>query len=435
MRTLGRGWCIVHAMDVRVVDRGTRWTASVLALGCLALGCDAPAEGSGKESAGATAKAEPERGAAGGETKAAGIETRAADGEAKKGGSAEVGSAAVSAESAEPAVPAEPANAVVAPATPTEPGAVVNPEGPSLPGPADPPSTPTEPGAADPATPTALPALSGVTPSEAAFSEKMQRRLRSKLREQHDARTQLASSLALPQPDGGVVVLALYEYSAYEACVGKSDGTPEARKECANPTDDNERVLAGLRKCTGRGLVRARFGPPSKAQPAYGGELTVEATRPLQGGCTISKVRGFALEDVDGDGQAELALDIVAKTPETTFRTETQYDVFTRTVGWYRTDLAPQYESALCKWFHESPEEADESTARRIRLEDEDGDGRNDLVVDEIGYFNDGECDLDDTGWLKKIGSDEACSGELETVVWRYDAGKDQWIAPAPSPR
>jgi hypothetical protein len=404
-------------MDVRVVAVGMGWIAA--ALGCLALGCDAPAEGSSKESAGATAKAEPERGAAGGEAKAAGGEAKAAGDETKNGGSGRSGEPAPP---AKPALPAEPVPAAVPSNGPAN-GAVAT------------PATPTEPGAADPTTPTTLPALSAVTPSEAAFSEKMQRRLRSKLREQHDARTQLASSLALPQPDGGVVVLALYELSAYEACVGKSDGTPEARKECANPTDDNERVLAGLRKCTERGLVRAHFGPPSKAEPAYGGELTVEATRPLQGGCTITKVRRFAFEDADGDGQAELALDIVGKTPETSFRSETLYDVFTRTVGWYRTDLAPQYESALCQWFHESLEEGSESTARRIRLEDEDGDGRKDLVVDEIGYVNDGECDLDDTGWLKKIGSDEACSGEVETVVWRYDAGKDQWIAPASSPR
>lgn len=417
-------------MDVRVVVVGMGWIAA--ALGCLALGCDAPTEGADKGSAGAMAKGEPEpeREAAGGEAKVAGGETKVASGEpkvaggepkaagdgAKKGASPEIGPAAASGKPGE-------VNPAAAPS-----------EGPANGGVAT-PVTPTEPRAADPATPTILPALSAVTPSDAAFSEKMQRRLRSKLREQHDARTQLASSLALPQPDGGVVVLALYEFSAYEACVGKSDGSAEARKECANPTDDNERVLAGLRKCTGRGLVRARFGPPSKAQPAYGGELTVEATRPLQGGCTIMKVRRFALEDADGDGQAELALDMVGKTPQTSFRSETSYDVFTRTVGWYRTDLAPQYESALCTWFNESLEEADQSTARKIRLEDEDGDGRKDLVVDEIGYVNDGECDLDDTGWLKTIGSDEACSGEVERVVWRYDAGKDQWIAPASSPR
>jgi hypothetical protein len=374
-------------------------------LGGLALGCDALGDGASKEPASVTAKTEPEpeleRAPAGGsETKTAGEPT-------KDEGSSKAGS-------------------TVAPSNAAAPGSVV------------PPGAPTEPGAAEPASPpSTLPALAAVMPSEAAFSEKMQRRLRSKLREQHDARTQLASSLALPQPDGGVVVLALYELSAFEACVGQSDGSPEARKACANQTDDNERVLAGLRKCTDRGLVRARFGPPPKAQPAYGGELTVEATRPLQGGCTISTVRRFALEDVDGDGQPELALDVVGKTPQTTFRTETLYDVFTRTVGWYRTDLSPQFESALSEWFRESldEEEGSGSTARRIRLEDDDGDGRVDLVIDEVRYHDDGECDLDETGWLRTIRTDETCSGEVVTVAWRYDPGKDQWIEPASSPR
>ena len=94
-------------------------------------------------------------------------------------------------------------------------------------------------------------------------------------------------------------------------------------------------------------------------------------------------MRGFAFDDVDGDGQPELAVDVVTKTPQTTFRTMTPYDAFVRTVGWYRADLTPQYESALCEWSTESIEEEEggESTARRIRLEDHDGDGRADLVI------------------------------------------------------
>lgn len=298
---------------------------------------------------------------------------------------------------------------------------------------------------AAPAVPSpALPALAAATPSEAALSEKMQRRLRSKLREQHDARTQLASSLALPQPDGGVVVLALYEYSRYEACVGASDGSPEARKECANPTDASDRTTAALRKCTDRGLVRARFGPPPKSQPAYGGALTVEATHPLPGGCNVTKVRGFSLDDVDGDGQPELALDVITKTPQTTFRSASPYDEFTRVVGWYRTDLTPQYESELCTWLTEFYEVGSDTSAQRIRLEDHDGDGRADLVIESVDYLADETCEIDEAGWLKSAGAVprhdpadiEPCMGDVVTSAWRYDPGKDLWIEPAPpSPR
>lgn len=388
------------------------------------LGCDAPGGGEGEQPASATAKAEAEgKGEAGAVAERG---TAGAGGETKGTTKAvEAGAAATPGTPTVPGAVATPGSAA-APGTPVVPGAAAKPVTPAVPG-----STVT-PAEAAPTSPSpALAPLAAVTPSEAAFSEKMQRRLRSKLREQHDARTQLASSLALPQPDGGVVVLALYEYSQYEACVGKSDGSPEARKACANPTDDNERVLADLRKCTGRGLVRAHFGPPPKSQPTYGGELTVEATRPLEkGGCSIGTLRRFALEDADADGQPELALDVVGKTPETEYRSETQYDVFTRTVGWYRTDLSPQFEEAgFCEWYRESLEAGGESVARRIRVEDATGDGRPDLVVDEVSYENDGDCDLDEAGWLAKIAGPEdgACGGKLVNKTLEYDREADEW--------
>lgn len=400
----------------------------MLALGGLGLGCDRLGGGTGEEQASVAAEDRAKDGAVGKAAEASPGKT-GDPGAAPPGTPAVPGATTPSGSATAPVTPAMPGAAatpgsVAPPGTPAVPGAMATPVAPGAPGAA------VTPGAADPESPTLAP-LAGVTPSEAALSEKMQRRLRSKLREQHDARTQLASSIALPQPDGGVVVLALYEYSQYEACVGKSDGSPEARKACANPTDDNERVLADLRKCTGRGLVRAHFGPPPKSQPAYGGELTVEATRPLEkGGCTIGTLRRFALEDADADGQPELALDVVGKTPETEYRSETQYDVFTRTVGWYRTDLSPQFEEEeLCEWYRESLEEGRESTARRIELRDTTGDGRPDLVVDEVSYENDGDCDLDEAGWLAKIAGPEdgACGGKLETRTLEYDAGADEW--------
>lgn len=404
----------------------------MVAAGALGLACDSLPGGKGEEPAGVTAKAEAK-----GEAK---DERPPAGGEGKVGAEG-AGAQEGKVEPPKPSAPPEPV--AVAPTLPEPVAVAPTPAEPVAVAPTPPePSTPPEPGpAVAPAPPSpALPALAVVPPSDTAFSEKMQRRLRSTLREQHDARTQLASSLALPQPDGGVTVLALYEYSEFEVCVGKSDGSPEARKACANPTDDNERVLAGLRKCTGRGLVRARFGPPPKAQPTYGGELVVEATRPLTGGCTVKVVRGFSVGDVDGDGQPELAVDVVTKTPQTSFRAETPYDTFARTVGWYRADLTPQYESGAWEWITESLEEGVEGHARRIRLEDADGDGRADLILESVQFMNDGECDLDDTGWLKTAGTgpgsyDDTCAGKVETTTWRYDPGKDQWLEPASAAR
>jgi hypothetical protein len=412
-----------------------------MAIGCVGLGCDSLLEREGEEPAEVAAKAEGKGGAAEAKViepgKALGESGKAVEpgkasveppGKAGLGVSTEAGKAVPGTPTvpAPPAVPAAPGVATPGVSTPAVPGTTT-------------PAVPTEPGSATPATPTApgvvvapppgtLSALPS-TPSDTAFSEKMQRRLRSKLREQHDARTQLAASVALPHPDGSVTVLALYEYSVYEACVGQSDGSPEARKACANPTDDNERVLAALRKCTSGGLVRARFGPPPKSQPAYGGELAVEATHPLPGGCTVSQVRRFAVDDVDGDGQVELALDMVRKTPQTSFRSETPYDVFTRTAAFFRTDLSTQWAMDRSEWFNESLEEGNESTARRFRVEDTNGDGRADIVVDEVEYMNDGECDLDEVGWLKKVGADEdePCGGRVVTKTLVYDRELDEW--------
>ncbi len=414
-----RGW-VIERSEV------SRWCRRGVVVVAVALGCDVPPGDAGKEPAEAKAAAPREVAAAPAEGKAA--EGKAAEGKAAEGKAAE--GKAAEGKAAAPVEPEGPATPSPGPATPS-PGPAVAPEPPS-PEPVAPAPTPAGP---------ALAPLPVVVPSDAALSEKMKRRLRSKLREQHDALTQLPSSLALPQPDGSVVVLALYEHSAFEACVSKSDGSPEARKACANPTDDNDRVLAGLRKCTIRGLVRARFGPPPASQPAYGGELTVEATRPLQGGCTVTAVRAFSLEDVDGDGQPELALDLVTKTPRTTFRTATPFDAFTRTVGWYRADLTPQHESDLCRWQHESLEEGGDGLARRFRLEDSDGDGRADLRIESVDYVDDGECELDEVGWLKTAGTGTAsegdtCAGKVETTVHRYDPEQDAWIEPASaSPR
>src|SRR5690606_10044463 len=179
------------------------------------------------------------------------------------------------------------------------------------------------------------------------------------------------------------------------------------------------------------GLVRAHFGPPPTKQPGYGGTLEVQATHALPGGCTVTKVRGFTLADVDADGQPELAVDVISKTPETTFRDESPYDVLTRTVAWYRADLSPQYESELTTWHEGTLEMGVGSSSRRIRLEDTDGDGRPDLVIDQIDYETDGECEFDDAGWLKvdTVDPEGGCAGEVETTVWRYDEAKDRWIA------
>lgn len=307
------------------------------------------------------------------------------------------------------------------------------------------PDEPTEPPTSlDPIPSPGLPVLTELpsgTPGDAVISDKMQRRLRSKLREQHDALVLLAATAVLPEPAGGATVLAIYEYSEVEACVSKSDGSPEARRVCANArTDDNDRTLPGLRKCTLRGLVRARFGAPPKSNPEYGGPLELQATHPLTGGCTISKVRRLELSDVDGDGQPEIEVDVVSKTPESYFiqdedfdeergKAET-YELFTRTVGWYRADLSPQYEADLTSWHTELIEAMTNGESTRVRLLDANGDGRADLSFDTVRY-DAAECRYEDDGWLiMEADPDDAegCFGKVQTTVWLYDAAKDAWV-------
>ncbi|MCA9712060.1 MAG: hypothetical protein KDK70_39860, partial [Myxococcales bacterium] len=290
-------------------------------------------------------------------------------------------------------------------------------------------SEPTTPTPAVPAGP--LPSAGGSFASnDALLSEKMGRRLRSTLRTQHDAVTQLAATIVLPEPDGGATVVALYEYSLFEVCVAKGGKTKEARRKCADEaTTDGGEPMAALRACTGRGLVRARFGPPPASNPAYGGKLTVAATRPVAGGCTVEKIHAFRLHDVDGDRRPELEVDLVTTTPNMTFRDPERYDVRQRTIGWYREDLEPQFEGELGSWGLEG--EVMESTeARRFALTDVDGDGGIDLEL-ETWEIDPSDCTLKLDAWEASVRACSTDASESTKAVWRYDRGKDAWVEPA----
>ncbi len=256
------------------------------------------------------------------------------------------------------------------------------------------------------------------------LSDKMERRVRSTLRKDHDAMVQVAAKLVVPETDGGVTVLALYEYSLFEVCVAKEGGGKEARRKCADAaTDSNGDPMAALRRCTGRGLVRARFGAPPAKNPAYGGALEIVATRPVTKGCTIDQVRSLRLHDVDGDGRPELEVDIRTTTPDKTFREPERFDVKTRSIGWYREDLTPQFERELASWGYEG-EAMEETDQARTSLRDVDADGGIDLVLETI-TVDPMSCDFDGGGWPKDV---SACSeGEVEQTVLTYDRTSDAW--------
>ncbi len=257
------------------------------------------------------------------------------------------------------------------------------------------------------------------------LSETMEQRIRGDLRKTHDAATQLAAKIVLAEADGGATVLALYEYSAFEACVAEGGGTKEARSACVGAAVNSaDEPMEELRQCTRRGLVRARFGPPPTEDP-NGGALTLVGTQPLEGGCTIDTVHRFGLDDADGDGKPELQVRLLTKTPDMTTRAPQRFDRIVHRVTWFRGDLTPQHEIELGTWgdINEVPESSD---IKRFELRDTNGDGHGDLVMESF-FLEAPVCTIGPEGWPKSLDDCDIEASDVEHETLVYDPKKDQW--------
>ena len=268
-----------------------------------------------------------------------------------------------------------------------------------------------------------------------AMSEKMGRRLRSKLRQQVSARVELRVVETEAEPDEGHSVFALFEYSSFEACVSKAGGGKKGREHCAEPLDDA--LGQQQRACTQLGLAHARFGPASPADPGYGGELELLATQRVETECVFHGVPRFVFVDIDADGQRELEVEIHSASWDWAFREQYAYAVDNRRIGWYREDLSPQLELDL-KGCPGDIVNATYCSVGRYHFEDENGDGHVDLALESVGYQLGSYEATDEFGWPDEhpLGDEEYDDYDWEynldshdKSIRIYDPGKDEWIA------
>jgi hypothetical protein len=259
----------------------------------------------------------------------------------------------------------------------------------------------------------------GARAESGSLPEKLGRRIRNELRQKLGARVALPGVLHVPTPDGGGLVYAVYEMSRFEACVGRG----KARESCRDEVQMGD-------ACTDRGLVRATYGPTPPGVPAdRGGVLTLSEPRPLGGLCMLSSVLEVWRGDADGDGQAEVRVDLVTSTPAREMRSGQRNDEYRRDVRVFREDLQPEIEIELATWIDGViPDATMDSTAGRITWHDENGDGHADVVVETLSYSP--HCNSpDDTGWVD--GRSDTCNEgeryEPERRVLLFDPSKDEW--------
>lgn len=303
--------------------------------------------------------------------------------------------------------------------------------------------------AADPA-----PSVARVEASDDGFTaqplpEKMQNRLRSRLRETQRARILLREAVRLHHADGRDLVLALYELSLLERCandrVARGESAREAFRTCRGDLLEAPRQNGiEAEECTEVRALRAELAPPGAGTPAdWGGAITIAADEIVEGGCVLDRVRRFTLADPDRDGRPELELDLWSHTPDRTFRGMQPYTQRVR--RWMVLDAATlrsQVALTLASLGGDYEQMEIDELAREVSFSDENADGRPDVIERRLEYsvhLSDADCDFDpDTGWPRgaaERGDDSADATCLrdgeDRLVWTYDAATDAWAEPA----
>lgn len=263
--------------------------------------------------------------------------------------------------------------------------------------------------------------------SQAPLPDRMNRRIRFRLRPLSKAPVALRTIAYVPSGDGSAEVVATYETSVYEECVRDHPNRKDGSKACLA----KERV----RGCVHSGVVWAHFAvPKAGTPPEQGGALTV-STMPLEREiCTIQR-EVVRLADLDGDGELELELNVLsAHTPESDNR-----GMWNHSFWWsyylLREDLAPEKSLSLevAQWeAHNSVDGYSSDPLTLFELRDVDHDGRRDLVTYE-------PLDLDTCHPDEKPrdepeeGKPNPCAlANRATALYLYDAPADTWSIATP---
>ncbi|MBK7538003.1 MAG: hypothetical protein IPI49_22050 [Myxococcales bacterium] len=254
-----------------------------------------------------------------------------------------------------------------------------------------------------------------------ALPDKMNRRIRFRLRALSKAPIALRSIQYLPQEDGSAEVIAMYETSLYEECVREFASRIEGRKSCLS----RDRV----RGCVRSGVVWAHFAAPGPATPVeQGGSLTLQ-TSPLERELCTIKSETLQVADLDGDGKLELELNVVsANEPPSDSRGMYSHD-YAWSYYLFPSDLSPEQSLSIEVESWEVMNGVDGFAFEPLlELRDVDHDGRRDLVQYTPRDLR--ECKDDNTPESPEEGAPNPCALVNRAVeIYLYDVSADRWIA------
>lgn len=277
-------------------------------------------------------------------------------------------------------------------------------------------------------------------------SEKAQRRIRYQLRDVARAPIALRDLIQVPRRDGGLEVYALYEYSVYEDCVKSTASRQEGRAKCleepvsvvigTNPDHDEEdrdsrrylykQVRLG-RECRKYGVVHAAFSPPPAGQePGEAGALRVSSLPLPEIDCELQTLAQFFVDDVDGDHQPELYLDVTSARPSVrnqrgSYADDINVEDVTRKHHVLIVRTAAEALELQDKLDVVQSADAPPGSGLGVTLRELNRDGHLDLVAI-------GSC-LVDLAAGKMYATEEVCQSEMRERIWYlYDREVDRWV-------
>lgn len=248
----------------------------------------------------------------------------------------------------------------------------------------------------------------------------MGRRIVSTLRQSNHAMPRILGMAHETQQDGGEHVFLVYEVAEYEACVGAAPTPADGRVSCRD-------LLGRFAGCTDAKAAWITVAAnPARVAPGTGGAIAIAWEAEIEVGCRVSQAIEVARRDADGDGRAELIVDLAGSRTAADFRTGTPMTGFTRKLAIYAESGTPQLELRLAEWGAEQVDMTSESRAARWTFRDANRDRKPDVVITWFDYEDAGGCTPDAGGWQPPNSPGE-CGGDPTESVLEYDPASDTW--------
>lgn len=249
----------------------------------------------------------------------------------------------------------------------------------------------------------------------------------------------LRDFIGVPRSDGGKDVYAIYEYSVYEDCVKGAASRQDGRSACleepvsvvtgTNPHHDEEdsnsdrylyKQIRPGRECRKYGAVYAAFSPaPADKVLGEEGALRVLSLPLPEIDCELHTLAQFFVDDVDGDREQELYLDVTSARPSV----RNVRGSFTDDID--VEDVARRRNVLIVGPAGEGLELQGHIPDAEVWMRDLDRDGHADLVAIGRCIEDLAEGTEDFTMW----GVEEYCVPEMRERIWYlYDGELDGWV-------